>query len=72
MFWILVLMALFSFPTSGNISWPFMVGIAVLLLIYYFAWARSRFKGPKVMGAETELAAIEKEFQEAAGELAGA
>jgi amino acid transporter len=71
-FWILVLMALFSFPTSGNISWPFMVGIVVLLLIYYFAWARARFKGPRVMGAESELAAIEKEFQEAAGELAGA
>jgi amino acid transporter len=70
-FWILVLMALFSFPTSGNISWPFMVGIVVLLLIYYFAWARARFKGPRVMGAESELAAIEKEFQEAAGELAG-
>jgi len=71
-FWILVLMVLFSFPTSGNISWPFMVGIVVLLLVYYFAWAKSRFKGPRVMGAETELTAIEKEFQEAAGELAGA
>ena len=70
--WIIFLMVLFSFPTSGNISWPFMVGIVVLLLIYYFAWAKSRFKGPRVMGAETELAAIEKEFQEAAGELAGA
>ena len=41
-FWILVLMVLFSFPTSGNISWPFMVGIVLLLLIYYFAWAKSR------------------------------
>jgi amino acid transporter len=71
-FWIVVLMILFSFPTSGNISWPFMVGIVVLLLVYYFAWAKSRFKGPRVMGAETELTAIEKEFQEAAGELAGA
>jgi amino acid transporter len=70
--WIIVLMVLFSFPTSGNISWPFMVGIVVLLLVYYFAWARSRFKGPRVMGAETELTAIEKEFQDAAGEIAGA
>ena len=71
-FWIIILMVLFSFPTSGNISWPFMVGIVVLLLVYYFAWAKGRFKGPRVQGAETELTAIEKEFQEAAGELAGA
>jgi len=71
-FWILVLMVLFSFPTSGNISWPFMVGIVLVLLVYYFAWAKARFKGPRVQGAETELTAIEKEFQEAAGELAGA
>jgi amino acid transporter len=71
-FWILVLMVLFSFPTSGNISWPFMVGIVVLLLVYYFAWAKARFKGPRVMGAEAELTEIEKEFQEAAGELSGA
>ena len=48
-------MVLFSFPTSGNISWPFMVGTVVLLLVYYFGWARSHFKGPKVMGAEAEL-----------------
>jgi amino acid transporter len=71
-FWIVVLMVLFSIPTSGNISWPFMVGIVVVLLVYYFAWAKSRFKGPRVMGAEAELTEIEKEFQEAAGELAGA
>jgi amino acid transporter len=70
--WIVVLMFLFSFPTSGNISWPFMVGIVLLLLVYYFAWAKARFKGPQVMGAESDLTAIEKEFQEAAGELAGA
>jgi amino acid transporter len=70
--WIVVLMFLFSFPTSGNISWPFMVGIVLLLLVYYFAWAKARFKGPRVMGAESDLTAIEKEFQEAAGELAGA
>jgi len=31
-FWVVVLMILFSFPTSGNISWPFMAGAVVLLL----------------------------------------
>jgi amino acid transporter len=71
-FWVLVLMVLFSFPTSGNISWPFMVGIVVLLVIYYFGWARARFEGPKVMGAEAELTDLEREFEHAAEELGGA
>ena len=70
-FWVLVLMVLFSFPTSGNISWPFMVITVALLLLYYFGWARSRFKGPQAQGAEAQLTEIEKEFSEAAEELAG-
>ena len=61
--WVLVLMVLFSWPTSGNISWPFMVGTVILLLIYYFGWARSRFMGPKVMGQEAELTELEREWQ---------
>jgi amino acid transporter len=71
-FWVLVLMVLFSFPTSGNISWPFMVGIVVLLVLYYFGWARKRFQGPKVMGADAELTELEREFEHAAEELGGA
>jgi amino acid transporter len=67
--WTAVLLVLFSFPTSGNISWPFMVLAVVLLLVYYFAWARSRFQGPRVMGREEELTEIEREFDEAAREL---
>jgi len=69
--WVIVLMILFSFPTSGNISWPFMIGTVVLLLVYYFGWARSRFQGPRVMGAEAELTELEKEFEHAAEELTG-
>ncbi len=68
-FWVLVLMVLFSFPTSGNISWPFMIGVVVLLLVYYFAWARSHFKGPRVQGAESELTELEREFEHAAREV---
>jgi amino acid transporter len=64
--WIAILLVLFSFPTSGNISWPFMAVTVLLLVIYYFGWARSRFQGPKVMGQEAELTEIEREFQEAA------
>jgi amino acid transporter len=69
--WVVVLMVLFSVPTSGNISWPFMVGTVVLLLVYYFGWARSRFQGPKVMGAEAHLTELEREFEHAAEELGG-
>jgi amino acid transporter len=71
LFWTAILLVLFSFPTSGNISWPFMVLAVVLLLIYYFAWARSRFQGPRVMGREEELTEIEREFEAAARELEG-
>jgi amino acid transporter len=69
--WVIVLMILFSFPTSGNISWPFMVGAVVVLVVYYFAWARSHFQGPRVMGAEAQLTELEREFEHAAEELAG-
>jgi amino acid transporter len=64
--WILVLMFLFSWPTSGNISWPFMVAILLFLVIYYFGWARRSFAGPRAMGGEQELTEIEREFEEAA------
>jgi amino acid transporter len=67
--WVLVLMVLFSWPTSGNISWPFMVGTVVLLLIYYFGYAKSRFMGPHAMGDTAELTEIEREFERAAEEL---
>lgn len=67
--WILVLMVLFSWPTSGNISWPFMVGTVVLLLVYYFGYAKERFQGPRSMGDTAELTEIEREFEHAAEEV---
>jgi len=70
--WIAVLMVLFSWPTSGNISWPFMLAVVLFLVIYYFGWARQSFKGPQVMGREEELTEIEREFEEAAEQLGGA
>ena len=69
LFWTAVLMVLFAFPTSGNISWPFMVGFFVFLLVYYYAWAKKRFMGPHIMGREAELTEIEREFEEAAEHL---
>jgi len=68
-FWVLVLMVLFSFPTSGNISITFMLIVALLLVVYYFAWAQSRFQGPKVMGADADLTELEREFEHAAEEI---
>jgi amino acid transporter len=70
-FWVVVLMILFSYPTSGNISFPFMIGTVILLVVYYFGWARTRFQGPRIMGAEAELTELEREFEEAAEHLGG-
>jgi amino acid transporter len=68
-FWVIVLMVLFSFPTSGNISITFMLIVVALLGVYYFAWAKSRFRGPHAMGAEATLTEIELEFEHAAEEI---
>ncbi len=68
--WVVVLMILFSFPTSGNISITFMLGVVVLLAIYYLVAARRSFKGPHSMGDSAELTEIEREFEHAAEEVA--
>jgi amino acid transporter len=70
-FWVLVLMVLFSFPTSGNISWPFMAITLAFLVVYYFGWARRSFRGPRSMGDAAELTEIEREFMHAAEEVGG-
>jgi amino acid transporter len=70
--WVLVLMVLFSFPTSGNISWPFMAITVAFLVVYYFGWARRTFKGPRSMGDSAALTEIEREFEHAAEEVAPA
>jgi amino acid transporter len=70
-FWVLVLMVLFSFPTSGNISFPFMLITVLFLVVYYFGWARRSFQGPRRMGDAAELTELEREFEHAAEELGG-
>jgi amino acid transporter len=69
--WIVVISFLFLWPTSGN-PWTLMAYAVFLgaLLVYYFAWARGRFKGPIVKVGELELTEIEKEFEHAAEEIA--
>jgi amino acid transporter len=70
--WIVLISFLFLWPTSGN---PYtLLAYAVFLaflVVYYFAWARSHFKGPIVEVGETELTEIEREFEHAAEELGG-
>jgi amino acid transporter len=70
--WVVVLMVLFSFPTSGNISWPFMLAAVVLLLVYYYGYARAHFQGPRVQGRDEELSELEREFQSAARDITSA
>ena len=69
-FWVVVLMVLFSFPTSGNISITFMLAVVLFLAIYYFASAKRNFKGPHAMGSSADLTEIEREFEQAAQEVA--
>jgi len=71
--WIVVISVLFLLPTSGN-PWTLIAYLVFLgaLVVYYFAWARKRFKGPIVEVGEVELTEIEKEFEHAAEELTDA
>jgi amino acid transporter len=71
--WIVVISVLFLWPTSGN-PYTLLAYLVFLLflLVYYFVWARARFKGPIVEVAEGELTEIELEFEHAAEEIGGA
>ena len=68
--WIIFLSPIFLFPFELNTaSLATVGGFLVLLLIYYLAWARSRFAGPVPQGTTEELESIEREFEEAAEAL---
>jgi len=51
-------------PPNEIVLWT-MVGFVVILLVYWFAWARTHFTGPKA-AAEADLRRIEAEFTAAA------
>jgi amino acid transporter len=68
--WIVLFSPLFLYPFELNAAaLATVAGFLILLLIYYFAWARSRFKGPVPQGSVEELESIEREFEEAAEAL---
>jgi amino acid transporter len=71
--WIILITPLFLYPFPLNpAALATVVGFLVLLAVYYLVWARARFMGPQRMGGEAELTEIEREFETAAKELAGA
>jgi amino acid transporter len=51
-------------PPNELVLWS-MVGFVLILIVYWFAWARKNFKGPKA-AAEADLRRIEAEFASAA------
>jgi amino acid transporter len=69
--WIILISPLFLFPYVLNPAALVTVGgFLVLLLLYYLVWARSRFAGPVPQGSAEELEAIEREFEDAARQMA--
>src|SRR5581483_10833899 len=58
--WIVIISILFILPPNELVLWT-MVAVGALLAVYWFAFERSRFKGPRHM-TEEELRAVEKEY----------
>ena len=70
--WIVLFSPVFLYPFALNpASWVIVLAFMVILAVYFFGWARSRFHGPVAQGSEQQLSEIEKEFNQAAGSLAG-
>lgn len=60
--WGVIISILFAVPPNQLAGYTF-GGLTVLLIIYWVGWERKRFKGPKAIGAEEELAKIEAELE---------
>jgi len=58
--WVAVITILFSIPPNELAGWT-MIGLGVLLVIYWQVSEKRRFTGPR-KASEEELAAVEKEF----------
>jgi amino acid transporter len=71
--WIILFSPVFLYPFALNsASWIIVGAFIVLLAVYYFAWARSHFRGPVAQGTAEQLSDIEKEFEKAAEGLSPA
>ena len=70
--WIVLFSPVFLYPFPLNSASLVIVGaFMLLLLVYYFLWARTHFRGPVPQGTEQELSDIEREFSQAAAEISG-
>ena len=70
--WIVLMSPVFLYPFALNpASWLIVGVFLVLLAVYFFAYARARFRGPVAQGTVEQLSEIEKEFAAAASELTG-
>jgi len=62
--WTVFIVILFVLPPNELVLWT-MLGFAVILVVYWFAWAQKNFTGPKAAD-EAELRRIEQELAKAA------
>ncbi|HEY3364349.1 MAG TPA: amino acid permease [Symbiobacteriaceae bacterium] len=62
MIWGVIVTILFVVPPNEKAGYA-MGGSLVFLLIYWFAFEKNRFQGPRAIGAEEELAKIEAELE---------
>jgi amino acid transporter len=70
--WIVLFSFVFLYPFALNpASWVIVAVFMGLLVVYFLGYARSRFRGPVAKGSADQLSEIEKEFNAAAGQLAG-
>jgi len=70
--WIVLFSPVFLYPFALNpASWLIVGAFLVLLTLYYFGWARTHFRGPIGQGSTEQLSEIEREFAQAAAEVAG-
>jgi amino acid transporter len=68
--WIILITPLFLYPFPLNpAALATVAGFLILLAVYYVVWARNRFKGPQRQGTDAELTEIEREFEQAAGDV---
>ena len=70
--WIILFSPVFLYPFALNpASWLIVGAFLVVLVVYFFGWARTHFRGPIAQGSAEQLSEIEREFSSAAADVAG-
>ncbi len=63
--WVAFITVLFVAPPNQRTGYTF-AGLSALLGLYYLAWVRGRFEGPKRLSTEEELMRVEEDLQKTA------